>query len=207
MSLATYDGLLASIGSWLMRDDLAAVIPDFIALAEADMNSRLRLRSMLKRATTTIDADLSSVGYETLPEDCLQIWRLTLDGVELAFSGGLQMAGHALDWRGSAPMWFSVVGEQIQFAPTGPTPGGVIEMTYYARLPALSADVQTNAVLKAAPAAYLYGSLMQSAPYLADDQRVATWATLYGQACDLLQSADDAAEFPGPLIPQSGAWL
>jgi len=206
VALTTYDGLVSSIGGWLMRDDLSAVIPDFIALAEADMSQRLRLRSMLTRATTTIDADAASIGYETLPADFLGMWRLTLDDDEISFAPTARMAGYALDWAGSAPLYFSVIGEQLQFAPVGPTPGGVLEMTYYARPEALSADNQTNAILLASPAVYLYGALAQSAPYLGDDQRVATWGTLYQQACDLLQAADDAAEFAGPLVIRSGAF-
>lgn len=202
MPLNNYDNLLASIGGWLMRDDLAAVIPDFVALAEADMSHRLRLRSMLTRAATTISGD----GYETLPGDFLAMWRLTLDDAEIRFAPTARMAGYAEEWRGGAPLYFSVVGEQIQFAPVGPTPGGVLEMTYYARPEALSDDNQTNALLLASPALYLYGALVQSAPYLADDQRVQVWAALYQEAANVLQAADDAAEMAGPLAIRSGAW-
>ena len=202
MTLSTYSGLLTSLAGWLMRDDLTAVLPDFVALAEADMFARLRLRAMLTRATTTISGD----GYESLPDDFLQMWRLTLDGREIEFSPTVRMAGYAEGYRGSAPLYFSVIGESLQFAPVGPTPGGLLEMTYYARPEALSDDNQSNALLLASPALYLYGALVQSAPYLADDARVQTWATLYQEAANVLQAADDAAEFAGPLVIRSGAW-
>ena len=91
MTLSTYQDLQSSIAAWLMRDDLTGVIPDFIALAEADMNQRLRLRGMLVRATTTI----SGAGYETLPDDFLGLRRATLDGIEIGFAPGQQMAGYA----------------------------------------------------------------------------------------------------------------
>jgi hypothetical protein len=202
LSLTTYAELQTSLSAWLMRDDLADVIPDFIALAEADMFARLRLRSMLKRSTTTISGD----GYETLPADFLGMWRLSLDGAEMRFAPTARMAGYAEEWRGNAPLYFSVVGEQLQFAPIGPTPGGLLEMTYYARPEALSDDNQSNALLLASPALYLYGALVQSAPYLGDDARVQTWATLYQEAATVLQAADDAAEMAGPLVIRSGAW-
>lgn len=202
MALDTYDGLVSGVASWLMRDDLAPVIPSFIALAEADMFARLRLRAMLKRSTATLSGD----GYESLPADFLQMWRLTLDGSEIEFAASAHMAGFADAYRGGAPLYFSVIGESLQFAPVGPTPGGLVEMTYYAKVPALSDDNQTNHILTASPALYLYGSLLQSAPYLADDARVQTWATLYQQAADTLQAADDAAEFAGPLVIRAGAW-
>ena len=42
MALTTYAELKASIADFLNRDDLTSVIPDFITLAEADMNRGLR---------------------------------------------------------------------------------------------------------------------------------------------------------------------
>jgi hypothetical protein len=186
-----------------MRDDLTAAIPDFIGLAESDMNQRLRLRSMLRRVTST----LSGEGYESLPDDFLQMWRLKLDDAEIEFLPTVQMAGYAEAYRGRAPMYFSVIGDQLQFAPVGPAPGGRLEMVYYARVDALSDENQTNALLAASPALYLYGALLQAAPFLLDDARMQTWGTLYNEAAALLQGADDAAEFAGPLVIRSGAFL
>lgn len=203
MALTTYSGLLSSIAGWLMRDDLTSVIPDFVTLAEADMNRRLRLRSMMVRATTTLTGD----GYETLPTDFLQMWRLTLDDQEIEFSPTVHMAGYAEAYSGLAPSYFSIIGEQIQFAPVGPVAGGVLEMTYYASIPALSDANPTNAVLTASPSLYLYGSLMQAAPYLLDDARLQTWGMLYTQAAELLGNADDRAEFAGPLVIRTGEIL
>ena len=46
MALATYADLQGEIASWLRRADLSAEIPTFIALAEAQMNRRLRVRPL-----------------------------------------------------------------------------------------------------------------------------------------------------------------
>lgn len=202
MALDTYAGLKSSIAGWLNRDDLTAVIPDFIALAEADMNSRLRLRSMLTRSTATLDE-----AYETLPADFLGMWRVVVNDDRIRFAPTDLLAQYALDWAGEAPLYFSIVGDQLQLVPT-PTAlaTATIEMTYYARPVALSDTNTSNAILAASPAIYLYGSLVQAAPYLGDDARVQTWGQLYSQACDVLQAADDLAEFPGPLTIQSAAW-
>jgi hypothetical protein len=201
MSLDSYSGLLSSVAGWLMRDDLTAVIPDFVALAEADMNQKLRLRSMLTRSTTTLDDD---TGFETLPTDFLQMYRLTLDDEDLDFAPALQMPGFALDWQGaSAPLYYSIVGNQLQFVPAPMSLTGSLDMIYYARVPALSVSNTSNVILAANPAIYLYGALLASAPYLGDDARVQTWGTLYSQALDGLQMADDNAEFAGPLVIRS----
>ena len=43
MALSSYSDLKASVASWLHRDDLTTQIPDFICLAEADMQVRAKL--------------------------------------------------------------------------------------------------------------------------------------------------------------------
>ena len=50
MAITNYTQLQSSIASWLLRDDLTAVIPDFITLAEAQFNREIRNRKMIKRA-------------------------------------------------------------------------------------------------------------------------------------------------------------
>ncbi len=46
MALSTYAELKTSIGDWLNRADLTAVIPDFISLAEAQVERTLRTRQI-----------------------------------------------------------------------------------------------------------------------------------------------------------------
>lgn len=198
MPLDSYDGLVASIGAWLMRDDLSAVIPDFISLAETDMNNRLRLRTQL--VTATVDA----AGGD-LPADAVHVQSVTLDGYgRLAFASGAENAEFTEGYRGGPARWFGIDGNKLVVSPT--PANGSLTLRYYARIPALGPVSQTNAVLEASPGLYLYGSLLQAAPYLLDDQRVQTWGTLYTQAADLLQASDDAAEFPGPLVIRSAPW-
>jgi hypothetical protein len=202
MSLSTYADLKSSVASWLMRDDLTAVIPDFITLAEADMCQRLRLRSMLTRATATLDD-----AYETLPTDYLQMYRVVVNDDQIRFAPTDLLAKYALDYAGDAPRFYAITGSQLQLVPP-PTAlaTATIEMTYYARPTALSDTNTSNIILAASPGIYLYGSLVQASPYLQDDQRVQVWSTLYQDAIKVLQDADDAAEFPAPLVIHSGAW-
>jgi hypothetical protein len=44
---------------------------------------------------------------------------------------------------------------------------------------------------------YLYGSLVQSAPYLKDDARAAVWAGLYQNAITNLNSASERSRHSG----------
>lgn len=67
MALTTYTELKTSIADWLNRTDLTSTIPDFISLAEAQIERQLRTRQMLTRTTLTIDAE-----FESTPTD---FWR------------------------------------------------------------------------------------------------------------------------------------
>jgi hypothetical protein len=69
MTIATYSDLQAAIANWIARADLAASIPDFIALFESAANRRLRLRQQESTATLT-----PSAGVAALPADYLA-WR------------------------------------------------------------------------------------------------------------------------------------
>ena len=196
MSLDSYSALQASIASWLMRDDLTAAIPDFVSLAEADMNNKLRLRAML--TTATVDA-----AGGALPDDCLAVRSVELaDYGHLSFAADAETAQFSNAYRGGEARWFSIDGNNLVVSPTR-AGAGTVTLRYYARIPALSDANQTNHVLTASPGVYLYGSLLQAAPYLLDDARLQTWGTLYDGALGALQGADDAAEYPGPLVIRS----
>ena len=73
MALNSYAALKASIADFLNRSDLTAVIPDFITLAEAEMNRRIRMAALVKRADATIDSE-----YTSFPSDLQQIKSLYL---------------------------------------------------------------------------------------------------------------------------------
>ena len=80
-----------------------------------------------------------------------------------------------------------------------PTPDGdyTVELYYYSRIPELSDSNTTNWLLEYFPDAYLYGSLVHSAPYLKDDARLTIWAALYQSAIDAINESGDAAKFGG----------
>jgi hypothetical protein len=74
------------------------------------------------------------------------------------------------------------------------------ELTYYAKIPALSDAATTNWLLGVAPDVYLYGSLMEAAPYLDDDARVQTWGGLLEQAMSAIEIESDRARIGSSSI-------
>src|SRR4051812_14862616 len=62
MAITTYAELQAAAANWLVRGDLTARIPEFIALAEARLNRVLRARLAESEAALT-----ASVGSRSVP--------------------------------------------------------------------------------------------------------------------------------------------
>ena len=199
MALSTYAELKTSIGDWLNRSDLTSVIPDFISLAEAQVERTLRTRQMIVRANASFDAQ-----YGAVPSDFLETKSLKLTSTNpetpLQFLSIDALDNEMTKFTGSGrPKFFGVVGGQVRIVPT-PDSNYTTELTYYAKLTKLSSTVATNWLLTSNPDIYLYGALLQAAPYLQDDARIQTWATLYERALNDSQTADDRGASSGGAL-------
>lgn len=199
MALTTYAELKTSIGDWLNRSDLTSVIPDFISLAEAQIERTLRARQMIVRANASFDAQ-----YGAVPSDFLETKSLKLTSTNpqtpLEFLSIDALDQKAAEYTASGkPRFFGVVGGQLRIVPT-PDSTYTTELTYYAKLSKLSTSNTSNWLLSSSPDIYLYGSLLQAAPYLQDDARIQVWATLYERALNDLQTADDRSASSGGAL-------
>ena len=199
MALSTYAELKTSIGDWLNRSDLTSVIPDFISLAEAQIERTLRARQMIVRANASFDAQ-----YGAVPSDFLEAKSLKLTSTNpqtpLSFLSIDALDAEMTKYTASGkPKFFGVVGGQLRIVPT-PDATYTTELTYYAKLAKLSTSNTTNWLLTSSPDIYLYGSLLQAAPYLQDDARIQTWATLYERALNDSQTADDRSASSGGAL-------
>jgi hypothetical protein len=194
MALNSYSALRASIADWLNRDDLTSVIPDFISLAEAQLERRLPTQKMVKRADATIDTPFSA-----LPSDFLSAKSLVLTSTapvqQLVFLTEDELDSKKTLYRTTGkPMYFALVGNQIEVLPP-PDTGYTAELTYVATLAKLSDSNASNWILERHPDVYLYGSLLQAAPYLRDDERVGLWTPLYAQAIEDMILQNERAAF------------
>ena len=194
MALTSYSTLKSSIADWLNRDDLTSVIPDFISLAEAQIERRVPTQKMVKRANATIDTPFSA-----LPADFLSAKSLVLTSTApvqpLVFLTEDELDSKKWVYRTTGkPIYFALVGNQIEVLPA-PDTSYTAELTYVATLAKLSDSNTSNWVLERHPDVYLYGSLLQAAPYLRDDERVALWGPLYSQAIEDMILQNERAAF------------
>jgi len=191
MAVNSYSALQASIADFLNRSDLTAVIPDFITLAEAQFNRNIRHRKMVERATATLDSEYSAVPSDWLESIRFQINTNPITVMEFVSPDQAAMLKGANSASGK-PIYYTQIGQQFQVIPA-PDSGSAYtgELTYYAKIPALTVSNTSNWLLVEAPDLYLYGSLLQAAPYLQDDQRIAVWGALYDRALSDLKVSDE----------------
>jgi hypothetical protein len=190
MSITTYSGLKTSIADWLNRDDLTSVIPDFIFLAEHQMERSVRHYKMVERSTGDIDSQ-----YSAVPADWLETIRFSITSgnthrLEMTSLDDLIYRREENNNVVGRPKYFAYIGSSLEVYPT-PDTTYTTELVYYQKIPALSASQTSNWLLEEAPDAYLYGSLLQAAPYLGDDERIQVWSNLYGIAVQSLNSSSE----------------
>ena len=181
MAISTYTNLCTAVANWLARDDLTSRIPEFITLFEAKANRELRCPQMEKRSYTSVDTGNTAPEFISLPGDFQTMRRLRLSGVtgkpRLANVSGQQadMLRYSIANASGQPEFFTIVGNELELIPT-PGQNYELEMIYRANLDPLDSDTASNWLLDLAPDAYLYGALLEAAPYMKDDNRIAVWA-------------------------------
>lgn len=196
MALSNYTELKSTIADFLDRTDLTSIIPAFIELAEAQIHRDLRHWRMEARATSSLNTE-----YSNLPTDWLETISVHLTGngtsvVNLASRdaiGDKRAQGNDTTGR---PYLYTHAAGALELFPTPDASYG-LELLYYSKPDALSDSVATNWILDEAPDVYLYGALIHSAPYLAEDARTSTWAQLYSAAVSKLNADSERARHGG----------
>ena len=61
MAITNYTQLKTAIANWLDRDDLTSKIPDFIFLAEKQIERQVRHYKMVERSSGELDTQYSAV--------------------------------------------------------------------------------------------------------------------------------------------------
>ena len=196
MPITTYAELKTNIADFLNRDDLTSVSSTFVSLAESDLNRQIRHWRQEKRSTAEIDTQ-----YSAIPADMLEVIRFYItsgDTRPLELISQAEMLDRKfrnLNTSGQ-PAYYAVTAGELEVYPV---PDGTYtsELYYFGKTDALSDSNTSNWILEHYPDAYLYGSLIHSAPYLKDDARIQVWAALYQSAIDSINQASEKAKFGG----------
>lgn len=170
MSITNYAELQTALQNWLQRQDINALLPDFITLFEAEANRRLRVRQ--QQTTTQL---MPSSGSVALPTDYLAWLRLTWTGNprrELDYVEASWLQSAYPDNPIDLPSVFTIEGGNIIQRPIDGT-ATAMEFVYYAKVPALSSG--PNWLMTAHPDLYLFGSLTEAQAYAINLPSVELW--------------------------------
>lgn len=196
MAITNYTELQAALRSWLNKGTtLDTQLPDFIALAEAEL--RCILDDLDQKITGTIT--LTS-GVGSLPANFG-----SFVSVSDSVYGRIEQvtASQFGDYPGVAgnPRVFAIIGTQIKTAPSG---SGSLNIVYKLGIPPLASN-STNWLLTRAPHIYLYGSLLQAEFFGWNDERLPLIKSWFDEKIGQLRVDSDKREYGGaPLAPRIG---
>lgn len=189
MAITTYDELQTAVANWLDRSDLTSRIPEFIELTEARLNRRLRTRETSEITTASVSSE-----FTALPTDFLDVRALRItDGTNIyeLLPESPETISQWKSWNNATaiPQFYTIQGAEFQVYPS-PNATFTATLIYRQKVPALTVSNTSNWVLVKAPDLYLYGALLQAAPYLRDPEALASWTALFEQALSELITAE-----------------
>lgn len=200
MAISNYSELQTAVADWLHDDILTPKVPDFITLGEVTLNRRLRL--MQQEEVATINTSIVN-RFGTLPSDFLELIDLalysdnspqTLTQTTLAKINEMPTNVYAMPrfYAISSSIIFDVISDESY----------ACQLRYYKKLD-IETDL-TNFVLTNYPDLYLYSALLASAPYIENDARIATWASLLDNAIVNTIKSDGRSRGKTMLVADAG---
>ena len=199
MPLSTYAELKTSIAAFLNREDLTAMIPDFITLAEARFNRELRVNAMVQRDTT-----IATTAYVELPDDWLQHISVMITDPTNSYSALTYIPVEEYydlrnDGMTGQTRYYTIIDDNIALLPE-PSSNITLEIVYYGKVPALSESNTSNWLLARSPDLYLHASLIQAEAYLQNDERIPLWAASVEKTiADMILESERAKRPSGAL--------
>ncbi len=208
MAITTYGELQAAAANWLVRADLTARIPEFVALAEARLNRVMRTRLSEADVALTTAVGSRAVALPAGFTEPLRVWIVrSADRVELPFVEASRIrAGSA---RGEPGAW-AIDGASLVF-------DRLCDQAYPLTLRmlkafALSDAAPTNALLNDCPDVYLFATLSEAAPFLRDAELAGAYETKLSRAIAEANAKAARSRAAGVLVTDlpvraaAGAW-
>ena len=190
MTAQTYALLQSDAAAALQRTDLTARIVEFISNAEFKIARSIRPRGFERYTTSTFVAGSAGAVVDQPARLMGMIsWYALADSAGTA-TGSIRYPVRRRSYSfcraynpntsttGRPLFWADAGDAQFLVAPS-PSVAFTFELNYYERLAPLSASNTTNWLTDNCPQLLLYASLLESAPYLRDDERIAVWQAQY----------------------------
>lgn len=201
MAITNYAELKTAVADWLHRSDLTVRIPDFISLAEDQINRRLRIVPSELEAPMIMTVDSR---FLALPSDFgvpIALWLEEYEPRE-KLTPALPSELNIDQKTQGQPLYWAIDGTNIAFDAPADRP-------YKLRLRYVStfklSDINaSNWLLADSPGAYLYGALAEAAPFLRDDDRIGLWQGKFEQIIQEVKHRQNASKSIAALMCEPG---
>lgn len=209
MAITNYAQLQSAVLAWLDREDDADIVPavqTFIANAEATLRRRPEVRNLveavlfLDQETVDLPADFKSL------EALYYLGPTRFGSIDIVPQDVLAVEKRNAGLTGPVRKASFVAKRRLKFAPV-PGETQTLGFGYWQTVsPSLSDVAATNWLLDDHPDIYLYASLVESAPYMREDPRLAVWEQELGRRVDELNKQIEREQWGGSLVvrPRSG---
>ena len=194
-SSVTYTSLLSDLRRYLERGFtqesdpyVYEQLPRLITLAERRIARELKVEGFIVPVTTTLQAGVSVYAKPDRWRDTVSM-RIETNAIQ-ARSYEYIRNYWPDDAQTGTPEFYADYDYQHWLIAPAPAVDTSIEILYYEQPRFLGDETQTNFITEYAPDMLLYGSLLEAAPYLKNDQRLQIWQSLYDRAAQALSGED-----------------
>lgn len=202
MAITNYSELQAAAANWVVRSDMAARIPEFIALAETRLNRVLRKRQAEMDVSLTGVPSSRTIALPAAYSEALTLW-ITLPGsggrTELNFIDPAALLTYV---DVGQPYAWTIDGANLAFERP-------CDQVYAFTLRciekyALSDSAPTNSLLTDYPDVYLFATLAEAGPFLRDDAFTTNFEGKLTRAIGEINAKDARSRAPQRLVTEPG---
>jgi len=163
-------------------------LPRLINLAERRIARELKLQGFIRFVQTTLVPGTSV--YEK-PDRWRDTVSMTVNGEPIFTRSYEYLRSY---WPNPAvtgtPEFYSDYDYNHWLIAPTPTVAATLEISYYELPRPLDVDNQTNWLSVYAPNVLLYAALLETTPFLKNDERIGTWQAMYDRAAQALNGED-----------------
>lgn len=191
----TYTSLLEDVRRYLERGFTAETdiivyeqLPRLITLGERRIARELKIEGFIRAVQTPLQIGLA---VYLKPDRWRDTVSMTLNGQPI-FARSYEYCRSY--WPDEAqtgtPQFYADYDYQHWLLAPTPNAASTLEILYYEQPRLLDEEFQTNWLTEYAPDLLLYATLLESAPFLKNDERIQTWQAMYDRAAQAISGED-----------------
>lgn len=191
----TYNSLLDDVRRYLERGFTAdsdtlvyEQLPNLVTFAERRIARELKVSGFIQPVLTTLEPGVATY---LKPDRWRDTVSMSVDGKPI-FARSYEFCRSY--WpeisETAAPEFYADYDYSHWLITPTPNAASQLEVLYYEQPSLLGDDQQTNFITEYAPDLLLYATLLESAPFLKNDERIQVWQGMYDRAAKALAGED-----------------